>query len=61
MELTLASSQISELLKNNRVLFLRTVPESPDFTNNSKFKVIVSGYEESVELEVYSNQLIDLI
>lgn len=52
MRLIDSSSILAEIFSRPRPVYLRTEPESPDFTNHAPCKVIVSGGPHRVELDM---------
>lgn len=61
MNLYDASWQIADLLETNRAVFLRMEPEVPDFTIGAAFKVIISGTNSKVVLDVSPQDMMNLV
>ena len=50
--------QLSDLLENNKTVFMRTEPEVPDFTIKSAFKLIIFSSNKNIDVEVTAENLV---
>ncbi len=60
MEIIESAELIGEMITKTQVVYLRTDPEVLDFTNNSPGKIIISGGQQKVDIDVNRNNVIEV-
>lgn len=61
MNLYDAAWQLTDLLETNRAVLLRTEPETPDFTIQMPFKMIIVGNKQTLEFDVTAENITSLV
>jgi hypothetical protein len=52
---------VIDLLNKKDIVFLKTVPETPDFTVNAPFKIIIISRTKTLEIDVNNDNIIEII
>lgn len=60
MDFYLLATQLSDLIENNRAVFLRTEPEVPDFTARAPFKLVLCSNTQRLDLDVTPETIVPI-
>lgn len=61
MEIYFLANELNEFIAENKSLFVKTEPEVPDFTINSKFKIFIFGNKKKLEIEICPENIMTIV